>query len=304
MRIEVVGGGIAGLAVAAGLQRKGAEVRVRERQSDATQVGSGLSLFGNGFAALRALGPEDGVRAAGSPAHPSGLRLPQGRWISRFSERAIVELRIIERQRLHDVLHGALRPGTVHFSEVVAAGNPSRRPVLPHVRVTASLSTAIQKERRSMSSTTKTAGPAARSGVPWTTDLAITAAAVICAMVMWLSTVHLGALDPVVVIGDEARHISGAAVAVSAAVAAIAGLIVLRGLERFSSRALNAWTVISVAVAAISALGPLSATSTEARGALLGWHGVVAAVVIVGARRSRRSCQGAAVSASYRSQDK
>ena len=58
MRIEVVGGGIAGLAVAAGLQRKGAEVRVRERQSDATQVGSGLSLFGNGFAALRALGPE------------------------------------------------------------------------------------------------------------------------------------------------------------------------------------------------------------------------------------------------------
>lgn len=125
MRVEVVGGGIAGLAVATALQRKGAEVRVRERQSDATQSGSGLSLFGNGFAALRTLGLEDAVRAAaGPPAHPSGLRLPQGRWISRFSEQAIAELRIIERQRLHDVLHGALRPGTVHFAEPVdeAAG--------------------------------------------------------------------------------------------------------------------------------------------------------------------------------------
>lgn len=127
MKVEVIGGGIAGLAVASALQRRGAEVTVRERQADATQNGSGLSLFGNGFAALRTLGLDDAVRAAAgpSPAHPSGLRLPQGRWISRLSMQALTELRIIERQRLHDVLHGALRPGTVHFGESVgeAAGS-------------------------------------------------------------------------------------------------------------------------------------------------------------------------------------
>lgn len=142
-----------------------------------------------------------------------------------------------------------------------------------------------------MSTSTKAANPI-RSGAPWANDLAIIAAAVICAMVMWLCAVQLGDVDPVVVIGDEARRISGASVAFSAAIAAFIGLLVLRGLERLSSRALQAWTVIAIAVAALSALGPLSATSSDTKGTLLGLHGVVAAVVIVGARRSRRSFEG------------
>lgn len=123
MKVTVVGGGIAGLAVAAGLQRAGASVMVRERQRDATQNGSGLSLFGNGFAALRALGLAGGVLAAAgpSPGEASGLRLPNGRWLSRFSPEAVADLRIVERQRLHDVLHGALRPGTVRFGSSVTA---------------------------------------------------------------------------------------------------------------------------------------------------------------------------------------
>lgn len=122
VKVDIVGGGIAGLAAAAGLQRAGATVTVRERQPDATQNGSGLSLFRNGLAALEALGLADAVRAAAgrSPEYPSGLRLPSGRWMSRFSGRAIADLRIIERQRLHDVLHSQLRPGTVHFSSPVS----------------------------------------------------------------------------------------------------------------------------------------------------------------------------------------
>lgn len=127
MKVDVVGGGIGGLAVAAGLQRAGATVTVREREPDATQNGSGLSLFGNGFEALEALGLADAVRAAAgsSSAYPSGLRLPDGRWVSRFSEQATAGLRIIERQRLHDVLHSALHPGTVRFSSPVSAGEGS-----------------------------------------------------------------------------------------------------------------------------------------------------------------------------------
>lgn len=123
MRVEVIGGGIGGLAVAVGLQRAGATVTVRERQPDATQHGSGLSLFGNGLAALVALGLGDALQAAAgdSPPYSSGLRRPDGRWLARFSAQVTAELRVIERQRLHDVLHGALRPGTVHFSSPVSA---------------------------------------------------------------------------------------------------------------------------------------------------------------------------------------
>jgi 2-polyprenyl-6-methoxyphenol hydroxylase-like FAD-dependent oxidoreductase len=127
MRVEVVGGGIAGLAVAVGLQRAGATVTVRERQPDATQHGSGLSLFGNGFAALEALGLADAVRTAAGdlPPYASGLRRPDGRWLARFGAQATAEMRVIERQRLHDVLHDALRPGTVRFAAPVSAEDGS-----------------------------------------------------------------------------------------------------------------------------------------------------------------------------------
>ena len=148
-----------------------------------------------------------------------------------------------------------------------------------------------------MLSTTKTAGPPVRPEVPWTTDLVIGGAAVICAMVMWLSAVQVGGVDLVVAIDNETRHIRGISVALSAAAAALVGLIVLRGLERFSATALRTWTLIALAVATFSALGPLSAASADAKGTLLGLHGVVAAVVIVGARRSRRSNVGATPSA-------
>jgi 2-polyprenyl-6-methoxyphenol hydroxylase-like FAD-dependent oxidoreductase len=127
MRVEVIGAGIAGLAVAVGLQRAGATVTVRERQPDATQHGSGLSLFGNGLAALDALGLAEAVRAAAGdlPPYASGLRRPDGRWLARFSAQVTAELRVIERQRLHDVLHEALRPGTVRFSAPVSTEDGS-----------------------------------------------------------------------------------------------------------------------------------------------------------------------------------
>jgi hypothetical protein len=138
-----------------------------------------------------------------------------------------------------------------------------------------------------MSSTTTRAGPGARTDVPWATDLVVTGAAVICALVMWLTAVQMGGVDPVVAINNEPRRISVVSVVVSAAVAALVGLSVLRCLERFSPRGIRIWSVFALGVAALSALGPLSVTPVETRGTLLGLHGVVAAVVIVGARRSR-----------------
>ncbi|MGA9748381.1 MAG: DUF6069 family protein [Nocardioides sp.] len=142
-----------------------------------------------------------------------------------------------------------------------------------------------------MSSTETSMTSTVRRGVPWSTDLVIAAAAVICTTVMWLCAVQLGGVNLVVALDDEVRHISGVAVALSAGVAAILGLIALRGLERLTPKALHVWTAVTVVVAALSALGPLSAPSSEVAGTLLGMHGVVAAVVLVGAWRSRRSAR-------------
>jgi 2-polyprenyl-6-methoxyphenol hydroxylase-like FAD-dependent oxidoreductase len=63
MRISIIGAGIGGLATASGLVRDGHDVTVHERAPRISPIGAGLSLFGNAFAALDALGLGDAVRA-------------------------------------------------------------------------------------------------------------------------------------------------------------------------------------------------------------------------------------------------
>ncbi|MEU5884695.1 FAD-dependent oxidoreductase [Spirillospora sp. NPDC047279] len=66
MQVIVVGGGVAGTTTAIALRRAGAEVTVYEAYADpAGRVGSFVSLATNGLKALRALGCEREVRAAG-----------------------------------------------------------------------------------------------------------------------------------------------------------------------------------------------------------------------------------------------
>ena len=65
----IVGGGIGGLAAAAGLHRRGWTVRVLERAPGFTEVGAGISLWPNAFTALAALGVADpGEERIGAPA--------------------------------------------------------------------------------------------------------------------------------------------------------------------------------------------------------------------------------------------
>lgn len=77
----VVGGGVGGLAVAAGLHQRGWDVRVLERAPEFTEVGAGISLWPNAFRALAAVGVTgvgtDRVEAA------AGLRDWRGRWLVR-----------------------------------------------------------------------------------------------------------------------------------------------------------------------------------------------------------------------------
>lgn len=68
MRLAVIGAGIAGLVAAASLQRDGHDVTVYEQREEPNADGAGLTLFGNAFTALDAVGLGDTVRA--SPITP------------------------------------------------------------------------------------------------------------------------------------------------------------------------------------------------------------------------------------------
>ena len=116
MRVGIIGAGIGGLVAAIGLQRAGAEVEVYERAPRPGPLGSGLSVFGNGFAALDAVGAGDAVRAVAGDSVTTlqtGQRRPDGRWLARTSATAVRDLRVVHRADLHRVLDGLLAPGTV-----------------------------------------------------------------------------------------------------------------------------------------------------------------------------------------------
>jgi len=72
--VTVIGAGIAGLAVAVAMARRGANVRVLERSSEITRAGAGLQISPNGFAVIRALGLDGALRSAGLEARAIELR--------------------------------------------------------------------------------------------------------------------------------------------------------------------------------------------------------------------------------------
>ena len=88
MEAVIAGGGIGGLAVAAGLHKRGWRVTVLEQTAGFSVVGSGISLWPNAFRALATVGVTgdlgERIRAAG------GLRDYRGRWIVRMDSGAAV----------------------------------------------------------------------------------------------------------------------------------------------------------------------------------------------------------------------
>lgn len=81
--VVVVGGGIGGLAAAAGLHRRGWDVRVLEQAPEFTEIGAGISLWPNAFRALEVIGTEV---ADGKLGAVGGLRDWRGRWIVRMDD--------------------------------------------------------------------------------------------------------------------------------------------------------------------------------------------------------------------------
>ncbi|MGH3524462.1 MAG: FAD-dependent oxidoreductase, partial [Mycobacterium sp.] len=79
-RIVVVGAGIAGLATAVALHRRGHEVTVVEARTD-TSTGAGISIWPNALAALDHIGVGDAVRQAGGRITAGALRWRDGSWL-------------------------------------------------------------------------------------------------------------------------------------------------------------------------------------------------------------------------------
>ena len=121
--IVVVGAGIAGLATAVALQRRGLDVTVFEDRAD-TLSGAGISIWPNGLAALDAIGLGDAVRGAGGRVTAGAVRWRDGTWLRRPHPdrmvRALGEpLVVVKRATLTDVLTGGLAPDTVRHGVTV-----------------------------------------------------------------------------------------------------------------------------------------------------------------------------------------
>ncbi|GAB3959731.1 hypothetical protein GCM10027614_79870 [Micromonospora vulcania] len=88
--------------------------------------------------------------------------------------------------------------------------------------------------------------------------------------------------------GDSTRQVTVAAVVVAAALAALAGRVLLAALERFTGRARIWWTSIAIAVLLLSLLvGPPSGVGGGAKATLALLHLSVGVVLIVGLPRPR-----------------
>jgi len=133
MKAIVIGGGIAGLASALALTRRGWQVEVFERAPEFTEIGAGLSLWPNALRALDALGVGAVARSRAVLQGPLGVRDTAGRWLSRTDtadlERRFGLTAMIHRADLLAVLRAAvpgsvLRPGTP-VREVRADGTVS-----------------------------------------------------------------------------------------------------------------------------------------------------------------------------------
>src|SRR5262245_16680142 len=115
MRVIVVGGGIGGLAAAAGLRSAGIDAKVFEQLDHvgATLVGGGFHLWPNAIRALRELGLAETVRERGAPFEVTEFCTWRGRMLAKWPLTQVAgELGLFDvgigRADLLEVLSGAV----------------------------------------------------------------------------------------------------------------------------------------------------------------------------------------------------
>lgn len=105
----VIGGGIGGLAAAAGLTRAGWRVTVFEQAPRFAPVGAGISLAPNAVRALDWLGVGQALRQHSAATGAAGIRTASGRWLMRtdvdeLTSRFGVSAYVLHRADLHQML--------------------------------------------------------------------------------------------------------------------------------------------------------------------------------------------------------
>ncbi len=119
--VIVAGGGIGGLAAALALARRGFPVKVLEQAPELGEIGAGIQLGPNGFAAFDALGIGDKARALAVYTDEMVMhdaldetlvgRIPVG---AAFRERFGNPYAVIHRADMHlSLLHGAMEAGNI-----------------------------------------------------------------------------------------------------------------------------------------------------------------------------------------------
>ena len=127
----MIGAGIGGLTTAAALANDHHDVVVYEQRSEPAAVGAGLTLFGNSFSALDAVGLGDRVRAVSSDAVAhlrAGQRQPSGEWLVSMPSAMVPSIRSLHRSALHRALVDALPDGALQLgrrAEVAVDGSPT-----------------------------------------------------------------------------------------------------------------------------------------------------------------------------------
>jgi 2-polyprenyl-6-methoxyphenol hydroxylase-like FAD-dependent oxidoreductase len=141
-RVIIIGGGIGGLALAVGLQRRGVDCQVYERAAALREVGSGIVIAPNGIKALDALDPEVGqrVRSAAPPVFsqdPYPFLHASGRVKMSFAAQDIqarwgAPLVPIHRAELHTILKDGLPSTILHTNAKFATLKQDAQGVTAH----------------------------------------------------------------------------------------------------------------------------------------------------------------------------
>lgn len=121
MRIAVVGAGIGGLALAAGLQARGADVFVLESSPTLRSVGTAITMAPNALRALESLGFGDSLAR-----HPHAMRTdvaaqrsPDGRTLTLLPSEILSRTRVMTREDLHLMLASQVTSGRIRLGSRV-----------------------------------------------------------------------------------------------------------------------------------------------------------------------------------------
>ncbi|MEN3534654.1 FAD-dependent monooxygenase [Microbispora sp. ZYX-F-249] len=126
----VIGAGIGGLTAALALTGKGWSVTVLERAASIEPVGAGLAVAPNALRALDVIGVGDEVRKLSAIQGRSGIRMPDGRWLSRTTaEDATARygdpIVLLARSSLVGILAERLPPGALRVNTRAESADPA-----------------------------------------------------------------------------------------------------------------------------------------------------------------------------------